>query len=114
MKFNEHHKTYLFKISIRYVLNYIEIYRLTKKLVVTVNLPDIALSSKGDVEEFWKLFEERTELAHKALRCRHERLLDTPSDVAPILWQYGALARLEKGEKINKLLMDNYSTISLG
>ena len=82
--------------------------------VVTLNLPDIALSSEGDMEKFWELFEERTELCHKALRLRHERLLGTTSDVAPILWRYGALARLNKGEKINKLLYDGYSTISLG
>lgn len=82
--------------------------------VVTINLPDIALSSGGDMNKFWELFEERTELCHKALRIRHERLLGTPSDVAPILWQYGALARLDKGEKIDKLLYGGYSTISLG
>lgn len=82
--------------------------------VVTINLPDIALSSGGDMNKFWELFEERTELCHKALRCRHERLLGTPSDVAPILWQHGALARLEKGETIDKLMYGGYSTISLG
>lgn len=82
--------------------------------VVTINLPDIALSSGGDMNKFWELFEERTELCHKALRCRHERLLGTPSDVAPILWQHGALARLDKGETIDKLMYDGYSTISLG
>ena len=82
--------------------------------VVTINLVDVACSSGGDEEKFWQLMEERTELCHKALRCRHERLLGTPSDVAPILWQYGALARLEKGETIDKLLYHNYSTISLG
>jgi len=82
--------------------------------VVTINLPDIALSSEGDFDTFWELFEERTELCHRALRLRHERLLGTVSDVAPILWQYGALARLEKHEKIDKLLYDGYSTISLG
>lgn len=82
--------------------------------VVTINLPDIALSSEGDFDKFWELFEERTELCHKALRYRHKRLLGTPSDVAPILWQYGALARLEKGEAIDKLLYGGYSTISLG
>lgn len=82
--------------------------------VVTINLPDIALSSGGDMNKFWELFEERTELCHKALRCRHERLLGTLSDVAPILWQYGALARLDKGETIDKLMYDGYSTISLG
>ncbi len=82
--------------------------------VVTVNLPDIALSSHGDMEEFWKIFEERMDICHKALRCRHERLLGTSADVAPILWRYGALARLDKGEKIDKLLYNGYSTISLG
>ena len=82
--------------------------------VVTLNLPDIALSSEGDIETFWNLFEERTELCHRALRLRHERLLGTLSDVAPILWQHGALARLEKHETIDRLLYDGYSTISLG
>ncbi len=82
--------------------------------VVTINLPDVALSSGGDTDKFWKIFEDRLELCHRALRCRHERLLGTPSDVAPILWQYGALARLEKGEPIDKLLYNGYSTISLG
>lgn len=82
--------------------------------VVTINLPDIALSSEGDFDRFWELFDERTELCHKALRLRHERLLGTPSDVSPILWKYGALARLKKGEVIDKLLYDGYSTISLG
>lgn len=82
--------------------------------VVTLNLVDLALSSNGDIDKFWKLFEERTELCHKALRCRHERLKGTLSDVAPILWQNGALARLKKGEKIDKLLYGGYSTISLG
>lgn len=82
--------------------------------VVTISLPDIAFSSKGDFDKFWELFEERTELCHKALRARHDRLLGTSSDVAPILWQYGALARLKKHEKIDKLLYDGYSTISLG
>lgn len=82
--------------------------------VVTLNLPDIALSSEGNFDKFWELFEERTELCHKALRLRHERLLGTPSDVSPILWRYGALARLEKGETIDKLLYNGYSTISLG
>ena len=82
--------------------------------VVTINLVDVACSSSKDIEEFWKIFEERLELCHKALRIRHERLLGTPSDVAPILWQHGALARLEKGEKIDKLLYGGYSTISLG
>ena len=82
--------------------------------VVTINLPDIALSSSGDIETFWTIFDERTELCHKALRLRHERLKGTSADVAPILWRYGAIARLEKGEKIDKLLYDGYSTISLG
>ena len=82
--------------------------------VVTLNLVDIACSSESDEERFWQLFEERTELCHKALRLRHERLLGTPADVSPILWRYGALARLEKGEVIDKLLYDGYSTISLG
>ena len=81
---------------------------------VTINLVDAACSSDGDEEKFWQLMEERTELCHKALRIRHETLLGTPSDVAPILWQHGAIARLKKGEKIDKLLYDNYSTISLG
>lgn len=82
--------------------------------VVTINLVDVALSSGRDGDKFWKIFDERLELCHKALRTRHERLLGTPSDVAPILWQNGAFARLEKGEKIDKLLYDGYSTISLG
>ena len=82
--------------------------------VVTINLVDVACSSEGDMDRFWEILDERLELCHKALRCRHERLLGTVSDVAPILWQYGALARLEKGEKIDKLLYDGYSTISLG
>ena len=82
--------------------------------VVTINLVDIALSSEGDFNKFWELFDERTELCHKALQCRHERLEGTSSDVAPILWQYGALARLNRGEKIDKLLHGGYSTISLG
>ncbi|SFI30828.1 ribonucleoside-triphosphate reductase class III catalytic subunit [Pseudobutyrivibrio sp. OR37] len=82
--------------------------------VVTVNMVDIGLSAHGDMEAFWKIFDERMELCHRALRCRHERLLGTPSDVAPILWQYGALARLKKGEVIDKLLFNGYSTISLG
>ncbi len=82
--------------------------------VVTINLPDVALSSGGRFEKFWEIFENRLELCHKALRCRHERLLGTPSDVAPILWQYGALARLKKGEVIDKLLYNGYSTLSLG
>jgi len=82
--------------------------------VVTINLPDVALSSGGDYNKFWEIFEERLELCHRALRARHERLLGTPSDVAPILWQYGALARLKKGEVIDKLLYNGYSTLSLG
>ena len=82
--------------------------------VVTINLPDIALSSQRNVDKFWQLFEERMELCYKALMCRHERLKGTLSDAAPILWQYGALARLEKGEPIDKLLYGGYSTISLG
>ena len=82
--------------------------------VVTINLPDVALSSGGNTEKFWQIFEARLELCHKALRCRHERLLGTTSDAAPILWQYGALARLKKGETIDKLLYNGYSTISLG
>ena len=82
--------------------------------VVTINLVDVACSARGDMEQFWKIYEERLELCHRALRCRHERLLGTKSDVAPILWQHGALARLGKGEKIDSLLYDGYSTISLG
>ena len=81
---------------------------------VTVNLVDAACSSEGDEEKFWKILDERCELCHKALRIRHETLMGTPSDVAPILWQHGAISRLAKGEKIDKLLKDNYSTISLG
>ena len=81
---------------------------------VTINLVDVACSAEGDEDRFWQLMEERTELCHKALRIRHETLLGTPSDVAPILWQYGAISRLKKGEKIDRLLYDNYSTISLG
>ena len=82
--------------------------------VVTINLVDVALSSGGSMDEFWRIFGDRCELCHRALRCRHERLKGTSSDAAPILWQYGALARLEKGEKIDKLLYGGYSTISLG
>ena len=82
--------------------------------VVTISLPDIAFSSDGDFDKFWEIFEERTELCHKALRARHERLLGTSSDVAPILWQHGAYARLKKHERIDRLLYDGYSTISLG
>ncbi|MCD8075009.1 MAG: anaerobic ribonucleoside-triphosphate reductase [Lachnospiraceae bacterium] len=82
--------------------------------VVTINLVDVACSSEGDMDRFWEILDERLELCHRALRCRHERLLGTVSDVAPILWQYGALARLKKGETIDKLLYNGYSTISLG
>ena len=79
-----------------------------------MNLVDIALSSGGNTEKFWSIFDERLELCYRALLCRHERLKGTVSDVAPILWQYGALARLKKGETIDKLLYHGYSTISLG
>ena len=82
--------------------------------VVTINLVDVALSSEGNFEKFWKIFDERLDLCHRALQARHKRLLGTSSDAAPILWQYGALARLKKGEKIDKLLFGGYSTISLG
>ena len=82
--------------------------------VVTINLVDVGLSAEKDIEKFWEILDERAELCHKALRCRHERLKGTLSDAAPILWQYGALARLKKGEKIDRLLYDGYSTISLG
>lgn len=82
--------------------------------VVTINLPDVALSSRKDMTQFWEIFDERLELCYRALMCRHKRLLGTPSDVAPILWQHGALARLKPGEKIDKLLFNGYSTISLG
>ncbi|MGN0287727.1 MAG: anaerobic ribonucleoside-triphosphate reductase [Atopobiaceae bacterium] len=82
--------------------------------VVTINLPDVALSAEGDIQKFWKIFDERLELCHRALRCRHDRLCGTLSDAAPILWQYGALARLKKGEPIDKLLYGGYSTLSLG
>ena len=82
--------------------------------VVTINLVDVALSSGGNFDKFWKIFDERLALCHRALQARHQRLLGTPSDAAPILWQYGALARLKKGEKIDKLLYGGYSTISLG
>ena len=82
--------------------------------VVTINLVDVACSSEGDMDRFWEILDERLELCHRALRCRHERLLGTISDVAPILWQYGALARLKKGEKLDRLLYNGYSTISLG
>ena len=80
--------------------------------VVTINLVDAACSSGGDMAQFWEILDERLELCHKALRCRHERLLGTPSDVAPILWQHGALARLKSGETIDALLYGGYSTIS--
>lgn len=82
--------------------------------VVTLNLVDVALSSEGDYEKFWNLMEQRTELCHKALLCRHKRLEGILSDVAPLLWQYGAFARLKKGEKIDKLLHNGYASISLG
>lgn len=82
--------------------------------VVTLNLPDVALSSGGNMDKFWEVFDERLELCHRALRTRHDRLVGTPSDAAPILWQYGAIARLEKGEAIDKLLYGGYSTLSLG
>ncbi len=82
--------------------------------VVTINLVDVACSAHGDMEKFWEILEERLELCHRALRCRHERLLGTTSDAAPILWQHGALSRLGKGETIDRLLYDGYSTISLG
>lgn len=82
--------------------------------VVTINLPDIALSSEGDFDKFWDLFEERTELCHRGLQCRHERLSYAISNMAPIMWQHGALARLPKGESIHKLLHGGYSTLSLG
>ena len=82
--------------------------------VVTINLPDVALSSGGDMEKFWKIFDDRLDLCYRALMCRHNRLKGTLSDAAPILWQYGALARLKKGEPIDKLLYGGYSTISLG
>lgn len=82
--------------------------------MVTINLPDVALSSGGDMDKFWEILDERLDLCHKALRCRHEHLLGTPSDASPIHWQYGALARLGKGEVIDPLLYGGYSTISLG
>ena len=84
------------------------------KGVVTINLVDVALSSGKDKEKFWKIFDERLELCHKALLCRYERLKGTVSDVAPIIWQHGALASLQKGETIDKLLVGGYSSISLG
>lgn len=99
-------------------LNYVEgkgkYYGRFNSGVVTINLPDIALSSNKDFDEFWKIFDERLELCHRALQKRYERLSHATSDVAPILWQYGALARLDKGESIKSLLEDGYSTISLG
>ena len=82
--------------------------------MVTLNLVDVALSSEGDMDKFWSILDSRLNLCHKALRARHDRLKGTVSDVAPILWQHGALARLEKGETIDKLLYNGYSTISLG
>ena len=91
-----------------------QVYGRVNQGVVTINLVDVACSSNGDMDLFWKILDERLELCHRALRCRHERLLGTPSDVAPILWQNGALARLKKGETIDKLLFGGYSTISLG
>lgn len=100
--------------SKNYILGQHKYYGRFNQGVVTINLVDVACSSYGDMNTFWKLFDQRLELCHKALRCRHERLLGTVSDVAPILWQYGAYARLEKGEKIDKLLYNNYSTLSLG
>lgn len=81
---------------------------------MTINLVDVALSSGGDYDKFWKIFDERLELCYKALMCRHNRLKGTVADVAPILWRHGALARLDKGERIDKLLYGGYSTISLG
>ena len=104
--------------NIAHALNYKEgqhkYYGRFNQGVVTINLVDPALASKGDFDKFWSTYEETLELCHRALRCRHERLLGTPSDVAPILWQHGALARLQKGEKIDSLLYNGYSTISLG
>ena len=82
--------------------------------VVTINLVDVACSAEGNMEKFWKILDERLELCHRALRCRHERLVGTLSNAEPILWQYGALARLKKGERIDRLLYGGYSTISLG
>lgn len=82
--------------------------------VVTINLVDVACSSKKDMDKFWEILESRLELCHRALQLKHKRLMGTPSDAAPILWQHGALARLQKGEVIDKLLFDGYSTISLG
>lgn len=113
----DHQIQYLQKLdddSVDIHLSFSRYYSRFNQGVVTLNLPDIALSSKKNEGKFWKIFEERCELAHRALRIRHERLKGTPSDVAPILWQYGALARLKKGEPIDKLLYNGYSTISLG
>ena len=107
-----------FQTNLANAKNYIEgksqYYGRFNQGVVTINLVDVALSSKGDMDEFWKVFDERLELCHRALQTRHERLSKGVSDVAPILWQYGALARLEKGESIEKLLHHGYSTLSLG
>lgn len=104
--------------NIANALNYVEgkgkYYGRFNQGVVTLNLVDVACSSGKDLDKFWKILEERLELCYRALMCRHKRLLGTPSDVAPILWQHGGLARLKKGEVIDKLLFDNYSTISLG
>lgn len=104
--------------NIASALNYVEgehkYYGRFNQGVVTINLPDVALSSRKDMEQFWKIFDERLELCHKALRCRHERLKGTLSDISPIHWQHGAIARLKPGEPIDKLLYDGYSTISLG
>jgi len=104
--------------NVAHALNYVEgkpkYYGRFNQGVVTINLPDVALSSKGDEEAFWKIFDERLELCHRALQIRHERLDKATSDCAPILWQYGALARLPKGASIHDLLVGGYSTISLG
>lgn len=104
--------------NIANALNYVEgehkYYGRFNQGVVTINLPDVALSSRKDLDQFWKIFDERLELCHKALRCRHERLKGTLSDISPIHWQHGAIARLKPGETIDKLLYDGYSTISLG
>ena len=92
----------------------VKFYGRYNKGVVTINLVDLAFSSGGDYDKFWELFEERTELCHKALMCRYENLKGTTTDVAPILWEHGALARLPKGSKIDSLLVGGYSSISLG
>ena len=97
-----------------YIPNKHKYYGRFNQVVVTINLPDVALSSNKNIEDFWNILDERLELCHKALKIRHERLIGTVADVAPILWRYGAIARLEKGEKIDKLLYNGYSTISLG